>query len=129
MQQSFNTSLPVGFSKLDSPEDILCFIEALFNPDSHAYPLLVSALQYENKPKFGPSTISNLRLSLISFDLQTLSGRLRIGYDMQLTFGCEDLVKDHVNQHSYYNFVIDIAHKNISFASDILETPSTADEF
>lgn len=129
MQQSFNIALPVGFSKPDSPDDILCFIEALFNPDSRAYPSLTSALQYENKPKFGPSTITNLALKLVAFDLQTLKGRVRINYDMQLTFGCEDLVKDHVNQHSYYNFVIDIANKNISFKSDIIETPSPADEF
>jgi hypothetical protein len=129
MQQSFYIDLPQGFSVPESPKDILCFIETLFNPDSRAYPTLEAALQYENKPKFGPATISNVSFMLERFDLNSLKGRLRISYNMQLTFGCEDFTKDHRNQHSYYNFVIDISGKNINFFTDVIEERSTSDEF
>lgn len=129
MQQSFNIDLPAGFSTPENPGDVLCFIETLFNPDGRAYPALETALQYENKPKFGPSAISNVGFEIERFDLKTQKGRLRISYDMQLTFGCEDYTKDHRNQHSYYNFVIDISGKTIGFSTDVVEDRSTADEF
>ncbi|RFZ92570.1 hypothetical protein D0C36_14210 [Mucilaginibacter conchicola] len=129
MQQSFNIDLPLGFNTPEHPDDILCFIEALFNPDSRAYPALESALQYENKPKFGPSAISHVQFVVERFDVASLKGRLRISYDMQLTFGCEDFTKDHRNQHSYYNFNIDISANHIRFSTDIIEERSTADEF
>lgn len=129
MQELFNVALPAGFRKPDTQEEILHTLEALLGPPSRANLSLTAALQYENKPRFGPSAITNLRFKLIDFDLQKLSGRLKVNYDMQLTFGCEDLVKDHVNQHSYYNFVIDVNRKVILFSSDVPEGPSPSDEF
>ncbi|MBL4678609.1 MAG: hypothetical protein JKY70_20800 [Mucilaginibacter sp.] len=129
MQQSFKTDLPVSVRAPEDPEDIQRFIDTLFEPDNRAYPALVSALQYENKPKFGPSTVSNIRFVVERFDEISLKGRLRISYDMQLTFGCEDFTKDHHNQHSYYNFNINIPDNSLDFSTDIVEERSTADEF
>jgi hypothetical protein len=47
---------------------------------------------------------------------------------MQLTFGCEDFVKDHLDQHSYYNFNL-LSPGLLRFISDQPEAPTTADEF
>ncbi|QXV66199.1 hypothetical protein INP83_03660 [Mucilaginibacter sp. 21P] len=129
MNQSFNIDLPEGFVKPESLDDMGKFIERLFCDNSKAYAFLQSALQYENKSKFGPSSISNTTFSIEHFDEHTLKGRMRVNYDMQLTFGCEDFTKDHRNQHSYYEFGIDLQKNTIHFDGDVIEERSTADEF
>lgn len=129
MQQKFNVSLPASFIIPQNSEQLKTALDHVFNPQGAALPALGSALQYENKPKFGPSTISNLRFEVVAYQPDNLKGRLRIWYDMQLTFGCEDAVKTHHNQHSYYDFNFNPAQLLLMFESDAPDPPSTADEF
>ncbi|MES2267701.1 MAG: hypothetical protein V4520_13135 [Bacteroidota bacterium] len=129
MQQQFDIDLPAAFAASKNDEAVMRFMERLFAPQGTAFATLVSALQYENKPKFGPATISNLRFEIVRYDLVSLKGRVRVLYDMQLTFGCEDMTKDHLNQHSYYNFNFILQPAQMHFASDAPEPASTADEF
>ena len=129
MQEQFDVSLPPAFAIPENEANLKTSLEHIFAPQEPALSSLESAIQYENKPKFGPSAISNLRLDVVHYDAVILKGRLRVTYDMQLTFGCEDLTKDHPNQHSYYNFTFNLAQAQIYFESDAPEAASTADEF
>ncbi|MFD0795258.1 hypothetical protein ACFQZX_16675 [Mucilaginibacter litoreus] len=129
MKQTFEIALPKGFTTPDNADEIANLIITLFTPDSIAYPAILSALQYENKPWFGPSLISNLQVDVIKFDTNGLTGRIKLLYDIQVTFGCEDYTKDHVGQHSYYNFKIEPSKELIYFDGEDIEQLSTADEF
>jgi hypothetical protein len=129
MQERFTTLLPAGFAIPENGEQLLIGLNLIFDPQEPALSSLASAIQYENKPKFGPSAISNIRFEVVHFDQDILKGRLRLTYDMQLTFGCEDLIKNHPNQHSYYNFTFNLGQAQICFESDAPEAASTADEF
>jgi hypothetical protein len=129
MQQKFEVSLPAGFAIPVNTEQLKTDLGLLFDSQESALTNLGSALQYENKPKFGPSTISNLRFDVVRYDPLNLKGRLRVVYDMQLTFGCEDVIKTHHDQHSYYNFNFTPAQSLLIFESDAPDPPSTADEF
>jgi hypothetical protein len=124
--QQFEISTPVGFAMPADNEELTASLKALLSLDHTA---VTSALQYENKPKFGPSAISNLQVNVVRYDAINLKGRVRFTYDMQLTFGCEDVIKDHLNQHSYYNFELNTADGLLRLESDAPELPSTADEF
>jgi len=124
MTQTFNlplSSLPQNEADLTDQLD-----EAL---SSSYLSDVLTALIHENKEKFGPSAISNLSYEVVSYNPSSQNGRMRFWYDMQLTFGCEDLVKDHKKQHSYYNFNIDSSILKITFYGDEQESRSTADEF
>ncbi|TWR29840.1 hypothetical protein FPZ43_08270 [Mucilaginibacter pallidiroseus] len=124
MMQTF--SVPLS----SFPQNEIALTEQLDEILSSSYLADIStALIHENKEKFGPSVISNLSFEVVSYNLSAQTGRVRFWYDMQLTFGCEDLVKDHKKQHSYYNFIIDSADLKISFRGDEQESRSTADEF
>jgi hypothetical protein len=127
--QQFDVPLLPGFVIPKNKEQLILRLGLLLSLGGAAMPGLSSALQYENKPKFGPSAISNLRFEVIRYEPLSLKGRLRLMYDMQLTFGCEDVIKDHLNQHSYYNFSFNPGGGLLHFESDIAEMPSTADEF
>ena len=129
MQQKFNVSLPASFIIPENKEQLKTALDHLFNPQEAALPALGSALLYENKPKFGPSAISNFRFDVVRYNSINLKGRLRVVYDMQLTFGCEDAVKTHHDQHSYYDFNFNPAQLLLMFESDAPDPPSTADEF
>jgi len=127
--QLFDVSLPTGFAIPENNEQLTLSLPLLLASDGASAPGLTSALQYENKPKFGPSAISNLRFEVVQYHPVSLNGRLRVMYDMQLTFGCEDLTKDHLNQHSYYNFWFVPAKGLLHLKSDAPEMPTTANEF
>jgi hypothetical protein len=129
MQQQFNVDLPSLFTIPENKESLARVLEILFDPEETPLSALISAIQYENKPKFGPSAISNLRYDVVQYDSITLRGRIRVGYDMQLTFGCEDAIKDHLNQHSYYNFRFIAGQSLLHVESDAPEAASTFDEF
>ena len=129
MQQRFDIDIPGPFTIPENKESLTKVLEILFDQEESAFPVLMSAIQYENKPKFGPSAISNLRFDVVLYDLVALRGRMRIWYDMQLTFGCEDAIKDHLNQHSYYNFNFIQNKALLHIESDTPEALSTADEF
>jgi hypothetical protein len=129
MQEKFDVLLPTGFVIPENKVAATRIIEHLFDSQGLALSDLISALQYENKPKFGPSAISNIRLEVAAYDASGLNGRLRVLYDMQLTFGCEDAVKNHLDQHSYYNFKFVPMQALLHFESDAIEIRSTSDEF
>lgn len=129
MQEQFDVLLPVAFAIPENEAHLKTSLEHIFEPQGAAFISMASAIQYENKPKFGPSAISNLRFDAVRYDPVNLTGRLRLLYDMQLTFGCEDVIKDHHDQHSYYNFKFIPEHSLLHIESDALEAPSTADEF
>lgn len=124
MTQTFNLPLPLlPRNERDLTEQLDEILSSSYLAD------ISTALIHENKEKFGPSAISNLSYEVVSYNPSTQKGRMRFWYDMQLTFGCEDLIKDHRKQHSYYNFIIDSADLKISFRGDEQESRSTADEF
>lgn len=127
--QQFDVDLPGSFTAPENKESLAKLLNRLFDLQEAGAASLASAIQYENKPKFGPSAISNLHFDIVSYAPGTLNGRLRVTYDMQLTFGCEDLIKDHTGQHSYYNFRFDQTRALLHFKSDAPEEPSTANEF
>ncbi|MES2061808.1 MAG: hypothetical protein V4456_07810 [Bacteroidota bacterium] len=127
--QQFDALLTPSFAIPENKEQLTLSLDLLLSPGSAAAPGLTSALQYENKPKFGPSAITNLRFDVVQYDPVSLKGRLRLIYDMQLTFDCEDVIKDHLNQHSYYNFRFVPAESLLHFESDTPEMPTTANEF
>ena len=129
MQEQFDVSLPPGFTVPQNKESLTTGLGQLFNRQEAALPALVSALQYENKPKFGPSAISNLRFEVVAYHPAASNGRLRVLYDMQLTFGCEDVTKTHTDQHSYYNFKFNPGQPLLHFEGDASDALSTADEF
>jgi len=129
MQEQFDISFPAAFAIPENEANLKTSLEHIFAPQGPALSSLASAIQYENKPKFGPSAISNIRFEVVHLDQDILKGRLRLTYDMQLTFGCEDLIKNHPNQHSYYNFTFNLGQAQICFESDAPEAASTADEF
>jgi hypothetical protein len=129
MQQQFDVSLPPSFATPETAEQLTTALKSLFGTPETTLASLISALQYENKPKFGPSAINNLRFNVVRYDAGSLKGRLRLLYDMQLTFGCEDVIKDHLNQHSYYNFWFTPGQGLLHFESDAQDLPSTANEF
>jgi len=129
MQEQFDIDFPAPFNIPENKDSLTKVLEIIFDPGERDFSVFTSAIQYENKPKFGPSAISNLRFDVVRYDLVTLRGRIRVWYDIQLTFGCEDTIKDHPNQHSYYNFTFNLAQAQICFESDAPETSSTADEF
>ncbi|MBD1385305.1 hypothetical protein IDJ75_08445 [Mucilaginibacter rigui] len=129
MQEQFDVSLPAAFAIPENEADLKTSLENIFAPQEPAFSSLASAIQYENKPKFGPSAISNIRFGVVHYDMAILKGRLRVTYDMQLTFGCEDVIKDHLNQHSYYNFLFIPGQALLHFEGDVTELPSTAGEF
>lgn len=129
MQQQFDVSLPAGFVIPTSIEQLRVALELLLGFDGISKHDMLSAIQYENKPKFGPSDISNLRFDVVQYDPVNFNGSLRLLYDMQLTFGCEDAIKDHLNQHSYYNFRFILEGTLLHFESDAPEPASTANEF
>lgn len=127
--QAFDISLPAGFTIPVNNEQVIAGLDLFLSPDGIARQDMLSAVRYENKPKFGPSAISNLRFDVLHYDPVSLKGRLRLWYDMQLTFGCEDAIKDHLNQHSYYHFGFILEGTLLHFESDAPEPASTADEF
>jgi hypothetical protein len=127
--QQFDISLPAGFVIPTNNGQLIAGLNLFLSPNGIAEPGMADAIQYENKPKFGPSAISNIRFDVMRYDPVNLTGRLRLLYNMQLTFGCEDFVKDHPDQHSYYNFRFISEHSLLHFESDALGAPSTADEF
>jgi hypothetical protein len=127
--EKFDVMLPEASIIPDTREQLVTLLEQQLQPSSPAFSNMASAIQYENKPKFGPSAISNVHFEVVSYNNSTLTGRLRIRYDMQLTFGCEDLIKDHINQHSYYNLSFRPNERVLRFESDDQEAPSTANEF
>lgn len=129
MQQKFDVSLPASFAIPENKDLLKTILEQLFNLQGNALSAITAALQYENKPKFGASTISNLRFEVVRYDSLSQNGRLRVLYDMQLTFGCEDVIKTHHDQHSYYDFNFNPAMSLLQFESDTPEMPSTVDEF
>nr|WP_067056469.1 hypothetical protein [Mucilaginibacter sp. L294] len=127
--QQFDVPLPTGVAFPENKEQLTLSLALLLDAGGAAETALASALQYENKPKFGPSAISNLRFEVAHYDLVSLRGRIRVLYDMQLTFGCEDVIKDHLNQHSYYNLQFNPGGGLFHFESDTPEMPTTAEEF
>jgi hypothetical protein len=129
MQEKLDVSLPPGFAIPENKEQLTKALKLIFDLQGDALPAITAALQYENKPKFGASTISNLRFEVVRYDSLSQNGRLRVLYDMQLTFGCEDVIKTHHDQHSYYNFNFNPAMSLLQFESDTPEMPSTVDEF
>ncbi|MBB5397374.1 hypothetical protein [Mucilaginibacter sp. AK015] len=129
MHEQFTIDLSGRFSLPETEGDLMEMLGYLFAPAQSALTDFISALQYENKTKFGPSQISNLRFYPVMYEPATVTGRIRVVYDMQLTFGCEDAVKDHLNQHSYYNFKFNPSKSCLHFESDVPEAPSAAEEF
>ncbi|MBD1393532.1 hypothetical protein [Mucilaginibacter glaciei] len=130
MKESFSTAFPDNFCIPLVSEDIIPLAGVLFSPGTEAFYLLVEALKQEEKEKFGSPEITNLRFELKRFDPVKLNGRVRLLYDLQLTFSCSALVNGLNNQHSYWNFEIDEPSKTIYFEGEEYgDIRSTVDEF
>ena len=107
MQESFEITLPSGFTNPTINAELEQTLEELFQPDSDAHTLLITALKLEIRDMFGSPQITNLQFEIKRFDPDTLKGRFRIDYALQLIFSCSDITNNLNGQHSYWNFEID----------------------
>jgi hypothetical protein len=129
MQESFETIFPDGFSIPQSNEALETTLLDLFQPDSLAYQLLITALKLEIRDKFGSPEISNLQFEIKRFDAVSLKGRMRINYALQLIFSCSDITNNFQGQHTYWNFEINRQTSHIYFEGEEYgDLRSTADE-
>ncbi|WP_374948478.1 hypothetical protein [Mucilaginibacter sp.] len=118
MQEKFTAYLPPAFIMPGDNEQLLAAIDALFAIGTQTFAEIVEALKQEEKEKFGSPEITNLRFEVKRYNPVTLAGRLRINYDLQLTFSCSALVNDLNNQHSYWDFFIDPETRQIHFEGE-----------
>lgn len=130
MRESFSVPLSTEHHLPTYDSDLIDFLTTLFSSEGSANSLLFEALKQEEKEKFGSPEIENLRFELKRFDPMTFKGRLRLRYNLQLTFSCSGLVNQLVDQHSYWNFELDRSSALIHFIGDEYgDLRSTADEF
>jgi hypothetical protein len=130
MQEVFNIPLPDDLVTQQNNDQLQKAMEVIFHPGSEAYKSLIAALTEENKDKFGSSKFDNFQFEVKRFDPATQNGRLRIQYQLELTFSCSGIVNDLNNQHSYWNFETDRQSGRMHFEGDEYgDLRSTTDEF
>ncbi|RYU89362.1 hypothetical protein EWM62_13615 [Mucilaginibacter terrigena] len=130
MQEKFDLALPGDFTIPRDNSRVQKNMNAIFSQGGEPYMTLVAALTEENKEKFGSPKFTGLHFEVKQFNPSLLSGRLRIKYNMELTFSCSGIINYLNNQHSYWNFKIDKALAVVRFVGDEYgDLRSTADEF
>ncbi|GGH09718.1 hypothetical protein [Mucilaginibacter phyllosphaerae] len=130
MQEKFDVALPDGCLLPQNDRQLLAVIQTVFMPGSQPYTLLINALTEENKDKFGSSEFEGLQFEIKRFDPQVLTGRLRITYQLRLTFSCSAIVNNLNNQHAYWDFTINAFTNTAHFTGEAYgDLRSTADEF
>jgi hypothetical protein len=129
MQETFDIILPEKFGPPKDFFQVQLMMEALFGPGTSQDKLLY-ALTEENRDKFGSPKFYDFTFEVKRYDHQSLNGRVRIQYKLQLTFSCSGIVNHLTNQHSYWNFNINPVTYKVHFVGDEYgDLRSTANEF
>jgi hypothetical protein len=130
MKECFKASLPPNLSLPKTNQQLQQFITALFNQPGQNLNNLVEALKAENKDKYGLPEVTNLNFQVIDFDPNLVRGRIRVNFNLIITFSCSAIITNHNNQHSYFTFDYNRHFNELYFVGDEYgDIRSTLDEF
>lgn len=113
----------------DDIQRISGYFRGLLAFGTPAYEQVILELARENRPGGSPE-IKELQIGDASLSEDLLSGKVRLVYDVEYVFGCEDSSTYKAGQSSDWVFVVNRAQSEIIFKKAFYEEErSTADEF
>jgi hypothetical protein len=130
MKERFKASLPANFILPTTDKELQAALTQLFNYQGRSFNNLAEALKAENREKYGLPEISNISFEVIKFEPELIKGRIRVNYNLHITFSCSAIINHQNNQHSYWDFDFNRHFNELYFVGDEYgDIRSTLDEF
>ncbi len=116
-----------GLEQEDLDMEIL--LQETFNLEEHRQ-LMKTAIERENSIHSGCPELECFTIDRIQVDYAALTGKFRVFYDINFTFGCEGKRIPKEDRTSEWTFAYDSKHHSILFkGSPYRDLRTTADEF
>jgi hypothetical protein len=130
MKERFKASLPANFILPTTDQELQSALTQLFNDQGMSFNNLAEALKAENREKYGLPEISNISFEVIKFEPELIKGRIKVNYNLHITFSCSAIITHQNNQHSYWDFDFNKHFNELYFVGDEYgDIRSTLDEF
>jgi hypothetical protein len=130
MKERFKASLPANFILPTTDQELQAALTQLFNDQGRLFNNLAEALKAENREKYGLPEISNISFEVIKFEPELIKGRIKVNYNLHITFSCSAIINHQNNQHSYWDFDFNKHFNELYFVGDEYgDIRSTLDEF
>lgn len=109
--------------------DMEVLLQATFKQEA-AHQLMKTAIEQENSVHAGSPELECFTLDRLKTNYSTLTGKFRVVYDLNFTFGCEGLKREKEDQTSEWTFQCYPNHTSILFKGpQYRDLRTTEDEF